>query len=216
MGSASVYYTISENHTELEFDVRQSKPTPSHPSSTKPEKEAIIDTLQSVPKHIKLEVRSDSANALHEISKLTTTIVQDRQLLKMNNHVTLSSLKHEYEKFDIQPKFTKVKAHTDIEGNECADKEANLARFISQPTLPYLDPIISNSSANTFLHEAGTLIEKYPAQFIKNKNRNETRENLQDKLIKYHNSLKENLELFDEQLFKDLVNILDSLCLILL
>ena len=68
-------------------------------------------------------------------------------------------------------------------------RRMNMAREIPQATLPYMHESISNLSANTFLHEAGTLVEKYPAHFIKLKNREEIHDNLQDKLIKYYNIL---------------------------
>lgn len=189
MGAASVFLKKDLNQNEIEIAIRTSKPTPSYTSSTKPEKEAILDSLSYTPKHVKLEVRSDSANALNDIQKITNTVIQDRQILKMNNHATLSSIKYEFDQFEIKPIFTKVKAHDNIYGNERADFEAKKATEIGTPTLPYFNPAVSNTSANTFLHEAGNLVEIYPAHFIKLKDREETRIKLQDKLLEYYNKI---------------------------
>ncbi len=63
--------------------------------------------------------------------------------------------------------------------------------------MPQFHEEISTTSANTFLHEAGTLIEIYPNDFIKLKNRELTRSQLEEKLIENFKHIFPNKEFND-------------------
>jgi ribonuclease HI len=148
------------------------KPTPYLISSTKPELHAIATTLTNMPKTSIIKIDTDSQSSLASITKIQSPKLQDRQFLKLNNHMLLTTIKHELTKYTNPVQFNHIPAHTGIEGNERADKIAKQTALDSTipSTIPHIDPTIANKSENTFLHFAGTLFNQYPSKYIKTHN----------------------------------------------
>ena len=171
------------------------KSTPYLISSTKPELHAISSALTTIPKETKTTIYTDSKTSINNITKSMNPNLQDRAFLKMNNHMTLTSIQHELSKFLTPVTIKHVKAHIGTHGNELADKAAKQAAIdpLIPQTLPYIHPDIAGLPQNTFLHFAGTLVDQYPTKYIKHYNQNidssKTDEYLKAKLQKSFNDV---------------------------
>jgi ribonuclease HI len=166
-----------------------SKPTDTLATPSKAEKQGILNALMSAPYNSLVEIRTDSEESLKTISKLITGVAQDRQLLKLQNHAALTSIKYEMSQFTTKPVITWIPAHIGIAGNERADVKSKEARALEIATLPYLDPQIAALTENTFLHMAGTLQEKYPATHVKEFNHRTVKNNMDQTLKKAFKSV---------------------------
>ena len=104
LGASAVVYTFDEaTDVETEIAVRISKPTKTLATPSKAEKHGILNALMSAPYACSVTIRTDSDESVKAISKITSGVVQDRQLLKLQNHVSLTSISHEMSRFAIKP-----------------------------------------------------------------------------------------------------------------
>src|SRR5579859_3502320 len=124
---------------------------------------AILTLLIVVLSNTEIEIRTDSLNAINNIEKFEV-VISLRKLLKLKNYQILKNIKSIKDLLELKWKFTKVKAHDGILGNEEVDilaKEGIEDYLISNKNL------IGTNSYN--FHWYGIIIKEDIKNFLINK-----------------------------------------------
>jgi ribonuclease HI len=123
MGSAALIKGKTSGEPNI---IIQSKPPPGLESSTKAELWAIYKAMIKCPNNAKIEIMTDSQNAISNIKNVLNN-KNPRQIMKYPNYRLLLAIIAKYKEFETPPILTKVKAHAGIENNEIVDQLAKEA-----------------------------------------------------------------------------------------
>jgi ribonuclease HI len=132
MGLGWVIYN-QEGKTLAEFKGK----TDTTPSSTKAELTAILVATLTIPHNKKVEIITDSANAINILNKALRTTGNEstahqknankKLLNKAHNRILATTIIEILRKKNIQYRLTKVKSHTGNRGNDRADSLARIS-----------------------------------------------------------------------------------------
>jgi ribonuclease HI len=177
----SFVITDTNNSHEIGYLATTIERSPT-PSSTRAELGAILLALYTLPTTADLNLHIDSETAMKQIHYIINCS-QPRNIMKMTNHFLLMSIKHYWNQFATTPTLIKVPAHTNdprYKYNALADSLAKRATNSSLTHAPIdlnLPLEIAKQHSYTFLFHNNTLVEQYPAHYIKKKFRLAQREN---------------------------------------
>ena len=156
-----------------------------HASSTRAELDAIYKGLTQIPDDRKVEIFSDSQNAITNIEHLKSGNLTERQIVKMNNHDIIDQIKIQMEDRNIQIEMTKVKAHSGIVSNEIADDLAKNSLHMDQETMNAM--IKPKQRPKLFyLTKENVIVGKYPRKYIQEMFQNKQLEAFKEYFLKEH------------------------------
>jgi len=116
MGIGWLLKNEEENNTDLEFKAANV----GWPSSTKAEILAILIALIVTTPHSKIEIYTDSANAISQFEKYKKELSL-RKKMKYNQHVMWKQIFNIIQRFSLKVILFKVKAHNNDKNNDKAD-----------------------------------------------------------------------------------------------
>jgi ribonuclease HI len=166
MGAACII--INPETNKKIGEIKSSLLQTNYPSSTKAELFAQYICLKYAPSNVKITILTDSQVSIDQIEGYTNNKTTERNKLKMTNHFILAAIKEEINKFDIKPKFIKVKAHNNIFWNEQVDKIAKEAAEEPEQTIHIeLREETGKQNKHTYLYQNNNIIEIYPTTKLK-------------------------------------------------